>query len=259
MRAWKWLRWVLLAVFLIVGGLVGLLAWTFSGTQEIPEKTAVEGFAQFVKDGFVAAFVLDLGDGKVALVDNGKSADGAPVLAELKARGLGPDDVSAILITHGHGDHTAACKLFPKAKVYAARAEVPVVEGKAASGGLLAKVFGPKDVGCRVTDPVDDGAKFVLGKREAEAFVIPGHTAGSTAWLVSGVLFLGDSADATKDRKLAPAKWLFSEDPARNRASLIALAGRLEPRRTEVRFLVFAHSGMLPGLDALAEFAKSGR
>ncbi len=41
------------------------------------------------------------------------------ILAALGRRGLAASSVSAISLTHGHGDHVAGCRLFPDAKIYA--------------------------------------------------------------------------------------------------------------------------------------------
>ena len=50
-------------------------------------------------------------------VDAGLDASGAAILAELKSAGAQPQQVLAVLITHGHADHYAAATLSPKAEV----------------------------------------------------------------------------------------------------------------------------------------------
>lgn len=96
-----------------------------------------------------------------------------------------------------------------------------------------------------------------MGNLSVRVFSLPGHSRGSAAYLVNGVLFLGDSADATKDGKLVAAKWPVTEDPAQNRASLKTLAARLKPE--EVKHLVFSHTGVLPGYAPLQAFAADQR
>ena len=89
-------------------------------------------------------------------------------------------------------------------------------------------------------------------------FAVPGHTKGSAAFLARGVLFMGDSAEATKDGKLAPGHRLFTESPAQNRVSLHELATRLQPSVGEIKAIACAHSGVLTrGLSPLTEFAAS--
>jgi hypothetical protein len=72
------------------------------------------------------------------------------------------------------------------------------------------------------------------------------------------VLFTGDSAEATKNAKLAAGHRLFTENPAQDRASLRQLAQRLAPSVAEVKAIACAHSGVLTrGLAPLTEFAAS--
>jgi glyoxylase-like metal-dependent hydrolase (beta-lactamase superfamily II) len=242
---------LLLALVLVV---VGVGVATFGGLPPILDGQDVAGVARVVKDGYVAAFVLDIGDGKVALVDAGSDPAAGALLAELTRRGLGPDAVTDILLTHGHADHTAGIKQFPAAIVHALGTEVPLVEGRASGHGPLTRWIPAKDQGIRVTDPLQDGARVTIGTRTAEVFAVPGHTAGSAGWLVDGVLFLGDSADATKEGTLLGAKYIFTDDAAQNHASLLALSERLAPRRATVKALACAHTGVLEGGDALFAF-----
>lgn len=84
-------------------------------------------------------YVIDTGD-EVILVDTGMPADfadperddSAPIyngervsdyLPALKELGYDVDDVSKILITHKHLDHTGEIKQFPNAKVYISKTE----------------------------------------------------------------------------------------------------------------------------------------
>lgn len=250
-RALKIVGLVLLVLIAIP---VGLLAVTFMGNPEIPDGRELEGFARVVKDGYVSVDVLDAGDGAVALIDAGNDPDGKAILAELQRRHLGPEAVKVIFLTHGHVDHVGACHLFPKAEVMALAADVPIAEARARSNGPLPRLLPPPDRHVRVTHALQDGEMVRVGNLSVRVFSIPGHTAGSAAYLVNGVLFLGDSADATKDGRVALAKWIFSDDLEQNRASLAALVGRLKP--DEVKHLVFAHTGVLDGSAPLRALAS---
>ncbi len=251
---------ILLVLGLVVGLLVatfaGLLAWTFSGRLPMVDGFEV-GAARIVKDGFVSVAVIDVGDHEVALVDAGNDGAAAPILAELARRGLGPDAVKTILLTHGHGDHIAGLPRFPKAEVIVLAADADLVQGLVGGRGPLPRFLPVRPTGLRATRTVNDGDTVAIGRLQARVFAVPGHTAGSAAWLVDGVLFLGDSADADSEGRLKGSPWLFSDDADQNRASLAALAARLSAGKDEVRAIVFAHSGALTrGLDPLLEFAR---
>jgi glyoxylase-like metal-dependent hydrolase (beta-lactamase superfamily II) len=89
------------------------------------------------------------------------------------------------------------------------------------------------------------------------AYLIPGHTDGSAAYLAAGTLYLGDSADSAKDGSLLPAKRFFSNDIEQNHASLKRLAEELKPQASQIAFMEFAHSGPLPGIAPLINFANN--
>ncbi len=246
----------------IVGGVLLLLVvlaaipivGAFWGTSDIHDGKELSPALRVVKDGYTSASVLDVGGGKVALIDAGNDAAGKALLAELTRRGAGPDAVVAVLLTHGHPDHTAGCRLFPAAKIYALKAEVPLVEGRVAPPSPIGKLMGAKPTGITVSDPVSDGDTITLGNKQIRVFAVPGHTAGSAAYLVDGALFVGDSATGATDGKLLAAPWLFSDDQATNIASLRALGERLRPEAAAVKFIVPAHSDVLEGLTPLLAF-----
>jgi glyoxylase-like metal-dependent hydrolase (beta-lactamase superfamily II) len=248
------LRIAALVLLVLVGTPVALIASAFIGTSAIQDGLEPDSAVRLVKDGFVTVGVIDLGGGKVALVDAGNDPEGKAILAELRRRGLGPDAVSAVLLTHGHSDHTAGCHLFPSASIYALAGDVALAEGREGGKSLVAKLVPVKPTGIKITRALADGETLTLGARNVKVYAIPGHTAGSAAYFVNGVLFLGDSAGSSKDGKLLPAPWQFSDDPAQNRASLMALADRLRPHPDYVLTLVPAHSGVLKGIDPLLAF-----
>lgn len=209
-----------------------------------------------VKDGFVSAAVLDIGGGKIALVDCGNDKEAKAVLAELGRRNLGADAVTAVFVTHGHADHVAGCAKFPKAEIYAMAADKDLIEGRAKGHGPATRWMGAHDSGVRVGHALSDGDEVTIGELAVTAFALPGHTAGSAVYLADGVLYFGDGASSSKDGKLTPAKYLFSDDQKQDIASLGALEQRLEPRAAEIKTLEFAHSGTLSGFEPLRAFAK---
>ena len=243
----------MLTLLLPVAGMIALFVTMFAGNPEIPDGLELEGFARVVKDGYVGVDVLDAGPGAVVLIDSGTDPEGKILLAELRRWGLGPDAVKAIFLTHGHTDHIAGCHLFPKAEVMALQGDVGLAEARERSQAPLLRFLPTPQRQVHVTRALKDGETVEVGTLSVRVLALPGHTRGSAAYLVRGLLFLGDSADATKDGALVPAKWPVTEDGPLNRASLQALAARLAPG--EVRQLVFSHTGVLPGDAALRAFA----
>ncbi len=236
----------------LAAGLVcgGLLVWTFSGLMPLADAEVAGG--QIVKDGYVGFGLLDAGPGAVALLDLGNDPEGVALKAALAHRGIRPEDVTTILLTHGHPDHVSACPLFPNATTYVGAAELPSMRGEVGFHSPLTRWFPPADKHCAKLVGVADGDTVPLGDGVATYYAVPGHTAGSGAWLVEDVLWVGDAADVLADGTVVNAKWLFTDDPAQSRRSWQAVVARLPtgiPRQ-----IAPAHSGLGTG-DALRRFA----
>ena len=95
-----------------------------------------------------------------------------------------------------------------------------------------------------------------LAGTTVEAFALPGHTAGSAAYLIDGVLFVGDAAASISETALAPNDFAFTMDVALNQRSLRTLAARLKARAGDVRHIAFGHQGPVKGLDPLLNWAS---
>jgi glyoxylase-like metal-dependent hydrolase (beta-lactamase superfamily II) len=243
---------------LIVVAVVGLFAVTFMGRRALVDGYEINR-VRVIADGFSGIGVIRLDDRRVALVDAGNDAAGEAILAELERRQLGPEAVAAVLITHGHGDHVAAIGRFPGAEVMALDVEVPLVEGRAGARGPLTRLLPVRPTGVTVTRALHDGEVVMLGGVPIRVYAVPGHTAGSAAYYVDGVLLVGDSADVTSDGALQGAPWLFSDDQAQNRASLVRLEQRAVADGLDVNAIVPAHSGAAEGTVALTNFARTTR
>jgi glyoxylase-like metal-dependent hydrolase (beta-lactamase superfamily II) len=88
--------------------------------------------------------------------------------------------------THDHFDHTANNAYFDKAFMSAETAKKATIPFASFAG-----IAFPRDYPRQI---IGDGFKFQLGNREVEAFLIPNHTTGGTAYLDrrSRILFSGD-------------------------------------------------------------------
>ena len=214
----------------------------FCGTSDI-EGGQTE-FVTTVPQGFVSSYVLDVGQGRVVLVDAGSDEDAAEVHAELEAQGVETRDIAAILITHGHGDHVAGLPSFPP--------EIPRYAHRADHQLIAKESEGHAD------RALEHRQRLTFGERTFTFYHLPGHTPGSVAILVDGVLFLGDSAVATDDGELRLAPNIFTEDPEQNRESLAELLSWLQRQGVQVDWMLMSHSGPLEGTGALERFVQDG-
>ncbi len=139
--------------------------------------------------------------GKLTLVDTGNGDSGAPTsgtwMANFKAAGLDPKDVSSVVFSHFHGDHINGFRLkdgsavFPNAEILVPAAEwafwMDDAKMNAAPDGMkgaftgVRRVFGPVAKDVRRFEP---GKELLPGLTPVAA---PGHTPGHTAFaLASG-------------------------------------------------------------------------
>lgn len=243
------------ALLLLLGlGLGGMVAAAFATARPMQATTYADGKVVVVDDGYVTCALVDVGGGQWALIDGCVDGEAKAILAALTERGAGPDDVVAVMITHGHIDHTAGVAMFPKAQVMSPASEVPLIQGEERARSPIGRLMPAKDVGARVSRTVSDGEVLQIGQTQAEVFFVPGHTDGSAAWLVHGVLHVGDSAGADRKGVLGGAPWVFSNDVEQNRRALVVLATRLKNRGDDVHTIAFSHAGAVQGLQPLLDF-----
>lgn len=207
-----------------------------------------------IKDSFTSAYLLDAGPGMAVLIDAGVDPDAKAIKAALAERNLQPEDVIAILVTHGHNDHFNGIAAFPNAQVMAMTADVPLIEGSEPRRSFLGPLIGANPTGIHVDRVLLDGESLTLGRLQVQVFAVPGHTKGSAAFFVDGVLYLGDSADSKTDGTMMPAFSVVSEDTTLNVSSLKSLVTQLSSSPESVKFLTFSHSGILEGFKPLADF-----
>ena len=129
-------------------------------------------------------FLIDMGNGEVILVDTGLSPETPfkgytkvnDYMDAFKALGYNPEQVTKILVTHKHPDHTGELKEFPNAKVYIGPEDADAL-----------KLTGENIIRCEYTDgpyknfehsqKIADGVYFIKAR---------GHTKGNSIVIVEG-------------------------------------------------------------------------
>lgn len=210
----------------------------------------------------VAAYLLKLNNGNLGLIDATMDPGANAVCSAIHRMGRSESDVKVIFCTHSHDDHTAGCQKFPNATIYAMK---PSLQGKSQSGmsnwnrvqktmpGNNQDATPPK----RDIQYLSDGQVLDFNGDKIEAFALPGHTYDSSAYLVFGILFMGDSAAGQYNGRIGSAPPFVSVDRNLNQRELKKLAARLQNRKSEIDYLTFGHQGPIKGLDPLLFWASS--
>ena len=157
------------------------------------------------------------------LVDAGPDPSGEELLAELKLQGIPVDAVHTVLLTHGHEDHWGAAALFPKAKVMVGPGELTTRGERGVMPALLEalmRLVGPRPRMPATLSELKGGETLDVDGVQVKVVSVPGHTQGALAYLISGILFTGDSVMARPDGSLDLGPRLFCEDAEQNRRSL---------------------------------------
>jgi glyoxylase-like metal-dependent hydrolase (beta-lactamase superfamily II) len=158
----------------------------------------------------VNAFIVD-GDEGVVLVDTGLPKRHGAILDGLTAIGRSPEDIAAIVITHGHADHAGGAAVLKResgASLIASETDAPAVRGDVPAPPppildfpVLRNLIGllPPAEGVAVDHTIVEGPIPVVS--DLTAVPTPGHTSGHMSLLLNrqgGVLFAGDAAMATR-------------------------------------------------------------
>lgn len=156
--------------------------------------------------------------------------------AQLRRRGIEPDDVAQVVMTHLHVDHTSGMRLLPNATFTTTRQEWEATRGRFAAGrGYVGRHLPPRSR-MRLLDLEGEGVPHgpfartfdLLGDGSVRLLSTPGHTAGHLSILVElpghpAVLLVGDAAYTLRSIDAEHLPMLTYDDDA-SRRTLRALA-----------------------------------
>ena len=179
----------------------------------------VVGNIHVLTDEFVNVYLVIRGD-HVVLVDAGIESTGAKILDYVKELGHSPTNISLVVVTHHHWDHTGSLKFIVEktgAEVVAHKNEAPLIESR--TGLTPSKLLEDGDV--------IEGLTVIH---------TPGHTPGHICLLdkETSSLFIGDLVHM-EDNELKEIPHEYSQDPKGNRESIKKL------KNTEFKHLLLSH------------------
>ena len=182
--------------------------------------------------------------GSLVMIDSGYERNAAALDAALRAEGLDPTHLRAVVLTHGHADHAGGARYFQQrygARVVAGSGD----RGMLASGrneplcptGFLARTRRASDPAAIYTPtPVDIAVDDALALGpltgvDAAVTAMPGHTRGSLVVTAGAAAFVGDLFRGAVVGDGAVVH-LYMCDLAANRADVQHLLNDLAPRAT---------------------------
>jgi len=142
-----------------------------------------------------STIALIRGAGRIALVDVGSFSQRGPIRERLGVRGLSPEQVTDVILTHSHWDHSVNWVLFPNATVWIGAEELAWSVAQPWGHTTVPELYVRELDGsprCRRLRPGDE----ILPGMVADT--APGHTPGHLFFVLStpahDILFTGDSA-----------------------------------------------------------------
>ena len=137
-----------------------------------------------VGDLQVNCYIISNGNDAV-VIDAGDDYEN--IIKEAKGK-----NIKAVLLTHGHFDHTGAVNALQKngAKVYISKNEEYMLSD---SYSCLSAPFGYPFNEIKADFTFDDGDTLNICDIAFKVILTPGHTTGSACFLVNDILFSGDT------------------------------------------------------------------
>jgi glyoxylase-like metal-dependent hydrolase (beta-lactamase superfamily II) len=246
---------VLLALVIVAGAIGGgAILGLRGGRTKVGTPTEVKpGIVSVTNAGSIGVFAARVAPGPhVIFFDAGLDPAGRPIDALLGALQASKDDVSDLFLTHAHFDHLTGAPLLTKAKVHLGSGDVGLANGTVPPdlllSRLLTKAMSPPAV--KVDAPLSGAATLTVGAPETagaakvvKAYPVPGHTAGSYAYLYDGVLFVGDIM-VFKEGRLDPTPRVFNPNPEANKAAITSLKAPLASETIDI--VCTSHGGCTP-------------
>jgi len=139
--------------------------------------------------------VLLRGHQRIILIDTGTFGLRKALREKLAERGILPEDVTDVLLSHAHYDHIVNFPMFPNARIAIGRQELQWAAGVRAGTGPVAELYVSALLAMPELRLMDHDQEILPG---ITAYLAPGHTPGHLVFVLEGeesdVIFVQDAA-----------------------------------------------------------------
>ena len=195
-----------------------------------------------VKNGFVNFFILQEDD-NIICFDAGVSKEDAE--QGMNEIGIDPAHVTHVFLTHSDGDHAGGLLAFPNAKIYLSKKEMDVVNGK--TPRIFFYMKGENELPTDNYLTIEEGEILHIGGIKVEAISTPGHTPGSTSYMVNErMLFVGDALQFSRRGEFIPIWKPINNDYELTKTSIEKI------KNLKAEMVLSAHDGFWMSDDAQA-------
>jgi glyoxylase-like metal-dependent hydrolase (beta-lactamase superfamily II) len=178
--------------------------------QGFPGKTVCHGGLGW------STVALLRGHDRVMLIDAGAFNMRGVIVEQLKEHGLTTADVTDVILTHAHYDHSINWIMFPKARVYIGSAELAWAAAQPIGHTLIPELYIRELKVSPQLIVLKEGQEVVPGITTYDS---PGHTPGHMMFYLAGgdrdVLFTGDCAKNRAEILSRSVDMTMDEDASR--------------------------------------------
>ena len=156
--------------------------------------------------GWSGCYLLTTSKGEKVLFDTAGYNERAVVATKLAERGVSPESLDLVILSHLHFDHAANWDVFPKAEIVVHDRELAYATSPEADGAILRFHAQALRSERHVKSVSGDEIKLTS---ELTLLHVPGHTPGAMALAVDGAILCGDALKSRWDLqgKLSPPWW----------------------------------------------------
>jgi len=160
--------------------------------------------------GWSGCYLVTTSKGQRLLFDTAGYNERAVVVAKLAERGISPESLELVVLSHLHFDHAANWDVFPKAEIVVHERELAYAASPEADGAILR--FHAQALRAERRVRVVSGDEISLTP-ELTLLHVPGHTPGAIALAADGAILCGDAPKSRWDLqgKLSPPWWNEAE------------------------------------------------